>query len=149
MRRKASRAGLASIGVCAASIALAGTPEKDQRWSALIAQAQKRGGVETKLDRTASYVFQQQDGAFITFTRALANDKRFVCLVASDSKASVCVDWDTGKTTYGSRADVASPWINRDGPTLDDLEASQPGPLQRLLSFVTSLGGGKSGLRRR
>ena len=135
---------LAAIPAFSAAPARAGTPEKNKTWDALIAEAQKRGGAETKLDKTASFVFQQEDGAFVTFTRALANEKRFVCLVAKDSKASVCVDWDTEKTYYGERADAASPWKSREGPSLDEVEASKPGPLAKLMSFVTSaLGGGK------
>jgi hypothetical protein len=138
MMNKASRAVSLSIFAAVATNARAGTPDQDKRWAALIAAAQNRGGAETKLEKTASYVFQQEDGAFVTLTRALTNGKRFVCLVAKDSKASVCVDWDTSKTYYGARADAASPWKTHEGPTLDELAADQPGPLGKLMSFVNS-----------
>ena len=89
----------ACLGYFAATAAFAGTPahdktpkrdkaqeqgmaqEKDRTWTALIEQAKAHGGVETKLDKSASYVFQQKDGTYISFTRLLATNKgRSVCL---------------------------------------------------------------------
>ena len=59
---------IAALGI---GSAFAGTPDKDKRWDALIAQAKAHGGVETVLDRSASYVFQAQDGSFVTLLASL------------------------------------------------------------------------------
>ena len=136
---------VAALGV---GSAFAGTPDKDKRWDALIAQAKAHGGAETVLDRTASYVFQGPDGSFVTLTRVLKGSKRVVCLIAKDQNRSVCVDWDTGETTFGERADAASPWKTRD---LSPLEASanQPGPFQTVMSgFLNIIGMLGSGMPR-
>ena len=64
-----------------------------------------------------------------------------MCLIAKDQKASVCVDWDTGETTFGKRADSASPWKTRNAPPLEEAWASQPGPFQTLMSgFLNVIG---------
>jgi hypothetical protein len=129
---------IAALGI---GSAFAGTPDKDRRWDALIAQAKAHGGVETVLDRSASYVFQAQDGSFVTLTRVLQGSKRAVCLIAKDQKASVCVDWDTGETTFGERADSASPWKTRNAPPIEEAWAKQPGPFQTLMSvFLDVIG---------
>jgi hypothetical protein len=133
---------IAALGI---GSAFAGTPDKDKRWDALIAQAKAHGGVETVLDRSASYVFQAPDGSFVTLTRVLEGSKRAVCLIAKDQKASVCVDWDTGETTFGQRADIASPWKTRDAPPIEEIWANQPGPFQTLMSVFTDIIGGLGG----
>ena len=141
---------VAALGV---GSAFAGTPDKDRRWDALIAQAKAHGGVETVLDRSASYVFQAPDGSFVTLTRVLQGSKRAVCLIAKDQKASVCVDWDTGETTFGERADSASPWKTRNAPPIEEIWANQPGPFQTLMSVLADIigggfgGGGRHGFR--
>jgi hypothetical protein len=137
---------LLAIAAVGAGSALAGTPDKDKLWDALIAEAKAHGGVETVLDRSASYVFQAQDGSFVTLTRVLQGSKRAVCLIAKDQKASVCVDWDTGETTFGERADSASPWKTRNAPPIEEIWANQPGPFQTLMSgllnVIGTFGGG-------
>ncbi len=123
---------VAVLAALVATAAVAGTPEKDKAWDALIAEAKKHGGVETKLDQSASYVFQQRDGTFVTFTRTFKGGKRAACLIAKDQNATACFDWDSGKVTYGGRADAASPWVNRPAP--DEADKEQPGMLASLLS---------------
>lgn len=122
-----------ALTIMAASSALA-TPERDRAWEALIAEAQKHGGQETQLDKSASYVFQRPDGAYVTFTRVFASGARSVCLVAKDSNLVVCGAWETGKITYGWRADAASPWTHSDTPP--PASAGQPSPIDMLLSFL-------------
>jgi hypothetical protein len=127
-----------SVGLLASlACGIAGTPERDKAWDALIAEAKKHGGVETKLDQSASYVFKRPDGSFITFTHLLKGDKRAACLVAKEQNATVCIDWDSGKTTYGGRKDAASPWVNRAAP--DEADVEKPGLLQSLLSGFGSI----------
>ena len=139
---------LLAVAALAIGSAFKGTQDKDKRWDALIAQAKAHGGVETVLDRSASYVFQAPDGSFVTLTRVLQGSKRAVCLIAKDQKASVCVDWDTGETTFGERADIASPWKTRDAPPLEEAWASRPGPFQTLMSgFLDIIGTFGSGVR--
>jgi hypothetical protein len=137
---------LLAIAAFGLGSALAAAPDKDKLWDALIAQAKARGGAETVLDRSASYVFQAPDGAFVTLTRVLGRPKRAVCLIAKDQMKSMCVDWDTGATTFGERADAASPWKTRDAPPIEEVWANQPGPFQSLMSgfldIVGALGGG-------
>ena len=128
--------------------ALAGTTERDKAWDALIAQARAHGGIETTLDRSASYVFRRPDGSYLSFTRLLQSNKgRSVCLIAKDENATACVDWDTGKLTLGSRADPATPWKFRSLASLDAFEAEQPGLIQQLLASIKNLAlpGGRSG----
>ena len=122
---------LAALG---GASAFAGAPEKDRRWDALITQAQAHGGVETVLDKSASYVFQVQDGSFVTLTRVLKGSRRAVCLIAKAQNRSVCVDWDTGETAFGERADAASPWKIGGAPPLEEAWANEPGPFQTLMS---------------
>jgi len=131
---------LAIIAVAALTLtsAYAGAPDKDKAWDALIDEAKKHGGVETVLDRSASYVFQRTDGSYVAFTRLLAAAKRSVCLISRDLHASVCVDWDNGKTSYGDRADAASPWRVHEGPSVEETAANQPGPLDGFLSWLGS-----------
>ena len=119
----------------------AGTTEKNKAWDTLIEQAKAHGGVETKLDKSASYVFRRPDGSYVSFTRQLATDKgRSVCLIAKDENATACVDWDTGKLTLGSRADPATPWKFRSTASLDAFEAEQPGFFDKFMSTVEGLG---------
>ena len=128
--------------------AFAAQPDKDKRWDALIAQAKARGAAETMLDRSASYVFQAQDGSFVTLTRVLGGSKRAVCLIAKDQMKSMCVDWDTGATTFGERASAASPWKTRNAPPIEDVRANQPGPFQTLMSgFMNVIGPLGAGMR--
>jgi hypothetical protein len=54
------------------ALALA-TSDKDEAWRKLIGQAVKRGGVETDLDKTGSYVLVAPNGMTITFTLTLDN----------------------------------------------------------------------------
>ncbi len=120
---------------------VAGTTDKDKAWETLIEQAKAHGGVETKLDKSASYVFQRPDGSYVSLTRLLASDKgRSVCLIAKDENATACVDWDSGKLTLGSRADPATPWQFRSSVSLDAFEAEQPGLFDNFKSMFDSLG---------
>jgi len=104
-----------ALAIMAVNPALA-TPERDRIWDSLIAEAQKRGGSETRLDKSTSYVFQRPDGEYVTFTHALTNGVRAVCVISKDQNIVVCDDWDTGKLTYGWRADAQSPWTHSDKP---------------------------------
>ena len=119
--------------------AFAATPKRDKDWEALIAEAKQHGGVETVLDKSASWVFQRPDGVYVTFTRVLKNSKRSVCLIAKNQNATVCVDWDSGKTSYGLRADAATPWTIHDASSVDEVAAVAPRPLQSLFSALQSI----------
>ena len=133
----ARRAALAAL--CGALAVPGAASERGKAWDTLIAEAKKHGGVETKLDRSASYVFQQNDGSYVTFTHMLTGDKRAACLVSKDQNATVCVDWDSGKTTYGDRKDVASPWLFHAGPPAQEADANAPGPLASLMATFNHL----------
>ena len=126
--------------------AFAAQADKDKLWDALIAQAKAHGGAETVLDRSASYVFQARDGSFVTLTRVLGGSKRAVCLIAKDEMKSMCVNWDTGETTFGERAGAGSPWKTRNAPPIEEAWANEPGPFQTLMSgflnVIGALGGG-------
>jgi hypothetical protein len=114
--------------------------ERDEAWSELIAQAKAHGAQETKLDRSASFVFQREDGSYLTFTRLLSTDKgRSVCLIAKDETATACVDWETGKLKLGRRADAATPWKFYAFDSLDAFEKAKPGFLDELTSSVNKL----------
>jgi hypothetical protein len=129
--------------------AIGGTAERNNAWDALIEEAKAHGGVETKLDKSASYVFQRPDGSYLSFTRLLATDKgRSVCLIANDENATACVDWDSGKLTLGSRADPATPWKFRSVASLDAFEAEQPGVFENLLSSINRFATSGKGSRR-
>ncbi len=97
-------------------------PLRDAKsWAKLIEAAKARGGVETKLDKSSSYVFQQENGDFVTLTEWRSTPpKRYLCTIAKDQKTTVCVRWETGQTTYGERADAASPWKTRVATPLED-----------------------------
>ncbi len=139
---------LFAIAVFGAGSAFAAAPDKDKLWDALIAQAKAHGGAETVLDRSASYVFQASDGSFVTLTRVLGGSKRAVCLIAKDQMKSMCVNWDTGETTFGERAGAASPWKTRNAPPIEKIWASQPGPFQTLMSgFLNVVGALGAGMR--
>lgn len=139
---------LLAIAAFGAASAFAAQPDKDKRWDALIAQAKAHGGTETVLDRSASYVFQARDGSFVTLTRFLDGSKRAVCLIAKDEMKSLCVNWDTGETTFGERAGAGSPWKTRDAPPIEEARANQPGPFQTLMSgFLNIIGGLGGGMR--
>jgi hypothetical protein len=120
-------------------------PHDAKSWDLLIEAAKQRGGSETKLDKSTSYVFQQQDGNFLTLTEWRSPFKRFVCVIAKDQKSTVCVQWETGRTTYGERADAASPWKTRQGVALED-RATTPGDtfLGKIAGFVGGALGMKS-----
>jgi hypothetical protein len=137
---------LLAIAAFGVGSAFAAAPDKDKLWDALIAQAKAHGGAETVLDRSASYVFQAPDGSFVTLTRVLGGSKRAVCLIAKDQMKSMCVNWDTGETTFGERAGAASPWKTRAAPPIEEVWANQPGPFQTLMSgflnIIGTLGGG-------
>jgi hypothetical protein len=134
--------GIIAVAALTLTSAYAGAPDKDKAWDALIEEAKKHGGVETDLKSSSSYVFQRPDGSYLTFTRLLAVATRSVCLIAKDQHATVCIDWDSGKTSYGERADAASPWRVHDGPSPEEVAANQPGPLDMLLSLLTAFGRG-------
>ena len=139
---------LLAVAAFAAASAFAAQPDKDKRWDALIAEAKAHGGAETVLDRSASYVFQASDGSFVTLTRVLGGSKRAVCLIAKDQMKSMCVDWDTGATTFGQRAGAGSPWKTRNAPPIEEAWANQPGPFQTLMSgFLNVIGGLGGGMR--
>jgi hypothetical protein len=126
--------------LAAVSPVRAGSPERDAAWSELIAQAKAHGAEETKLDRSASYVFQREDGSYLTFTRLLTTDKgRSICLIAKELTATACADWDTGRLKLGKRADAATPWSFYAFESLDALEAAKPGLLDQLVSSVNKL----------
>ena len=122
------RAALFFICLTGAAFAAEDPPPRDaESWAKLIAAAKARGGVETQLDKSSSYVFQQEDGNFVTLTQWRSTPpKRFVCTIAKDQKSTVCVRWETGQTTYGERADAASPWKTRVGEALADTQPSTP-----------------------
>jgi len=136
--RDLRRVAISAVAALTLTSAEAAAPDKDKAWDALIEQVKQHGGVETVLDRSASYVFQRPDGSYVTFTRLLAAAKRSVCLISKDQHASVCVDWDSGKTSYGDHADAASPWRVHEGPSVEETAANQPGPLEGLLSWLGS-----------
>jgi hypothetical protein len=139
---------LLAISALGFGSAFAGAPDKDKRWDALIAQAKAHGGAETALDRSASYVFQARDGSFITLTRVLGGSKRAVCLIAKDQMKSMCVDWDTGETTFGERAGAGSPWKTRAAPPIEEAGANEPGPFQSLMrGFLNVIGTLGAGMR--
>ena len=108
------------LAITAANSALA-TPERDRAWDALIAEAQKHGGQEMRLDKSASYVFQRPDGSFLTFTRLFDKQTRSVCLIAKDQNLTVCGDWETGKISYGWHADATRTWTHSDTSPVDML----------------------------
>lgn len=101
------------------------------------------------LDRSASYVFQAADGSFVTLTRVLGGSKRAVCLIAKDQNRSLCVNWDTGETTFGERAGAASPWKTRNAPPIEAVLANQPSPFQSLMSGFLKIIGAPGGTTRR
>ena len=137
---KLRNAVLSCFAALALASAEAGTPERDKAWDALMQAAKAHGGTETKLDRSASFVFQRPDGSYLTLTRLLQSDKgRSVCLIAADENATACVDWDSGKLTLGSRADPATPWSFRSLASLDAFEAEQPGVVEQLFSSIQNL----------
>jgi len=119
--------GWVLVGVLAAAPALADPPPRDAKsWALLIEAAKKRGGAETRLDKSSSYVFQQQDGNFLSLTEWRKPLKRFVCVIAKDQRATVCVNWETGRTTYGERDDDASPWKTRPATALEETQETTP-----------------------
>jgi hypothetical protein len=91
-------------------------PDKHAQWDQLIAEAIKHGGVPTKLSATESYVFAGPNGLNVTFTRTLDNRVRAVCAMYLSANINVCMNWDTEKLTYATRADANSPWVKSDAP---------------------------------
>ena len=122
-----------ALALMAANSALA-TPERDRAWNLLIAEAQKRGGSETQLDKSTSYVFQRPDGSYVTFTHALTNGVRAICVISKDQDLAVCGDWDTEKLAYSWRADAASPWTHSDKPPAPI--ADEATPIAELFGFL-------------
>jgi hypothetical protein len=120
-------------------------PRDAKSWGLLIEAARARGGAETRLDKSSSYVFQQENGDYVTLTEWRSTPpKRFVCTIARNQKATVCARWETGQTTYGERADAASPWKTRVAKRLEDTPATTPeGDLLRSV-FDYILGGSPS-----
>ena len=138
--RRACALPWACVLIAAATPVCAGSPERDKAWSELIAQAKEHGAEETKLDKSASYVFQREDGSYLTFTRMLATDKgRSVCLIAKELTATACADWDSGQLKLGRRADAATPWKFYSFASFDAFEAAKPGFLDQLVSEVNKL----------
>jgi hypothetical protein len=128
------------VYLLACSLAWGVSADRDKAWDKLIDQAKAHGGVETRLEKSSSYVFQRQDGSYVSFTRLFASEKgRSVCLIAKDENATACVDWDTGKLTLGSRADPATPWKFRSVASLDAFEAEQPGIFDKFVSTIKRL----------
>ncbi|WP_113890674.1 hypothetical protein [Roseiarcus fermentans] len=52
-------------------------------------------------------------------TRVFKGSKRAVCLFARAQDRTVCVNWDTGETVFGERADPTSPWKIHASPPLE------------------------------
>ena len=113
-----SRRGLIGVALAmlVAAPAHAGTPERDEAWDALIAEAKKHGGQETQYKTSVSYVFRKSDGQYVTFTRMLDSPTRAVCVLSKEQTVTVCGNWDTGKLRYGWRADANSAWTYGDTP---------------------------------
>jgi hypothetical protein len=140
-RLSALARGVIAAAALAASHAGAAAAERDKAWDALIAAAKARGAEETKLDRSASFVFQREDGAYVTFTRLLTTPEgRSVCLIAKELTTTACVDWETGKVKLGRRKDAATPWKFFAFDSLEALEAAKPTMLDRaMLKFNSFL----------
>ena len=133
---------LAFRTVCALCV-LAGQPavsaetDRNRAWDALLAAAKARGAQETRLDRSASFVFRRQDGSYVTLTRMFDGAKgRSVCLISKSEMATSCVDWDNGKLRLGKRNDARSPWAFFDFDSLEALEAAKPSVLEKIVSKV-------------
>ena len=124
----------------AAGSAFAQTPDRGAAWQALIAEAKKHGGVETKLDLSASYVFQAPTGFYVTLTRSLDDIKHAICVISKDLNFKTCGDWELGKITYSQRAGADAPWITSDKPPGLEQDGEK-GPLARLLSTFADLWG--------
>jgi hypothetical protein len=127
-----------ALALMAAEFAFAGTPERDQAWDLLIAEAKKHGGGETQYKTSTSYVFQRPDGSFVTFTRMLDKGTRAVCVISQDQNVTICGNWETGKLLYGWRADAGSSWTYSDTPP-DTTAAEEKGPLASLLASLGDL----------
>jgi hypothetical protein len=99
----------------AASAAYAGSL-KDAKWNALIAEAVKHGGVETISGNTGSYVFSGPDGMDMTFSRRLDNKIRLICMGYMSKNINVCMNWDSEKFYYSTRASETAPWVTSRKP---------------------------------
>ena len=117
--------------------ALAGTPDRDKAWDALVTEAKKHGGAATAYKTSTSLVFQQKDGFFITVTEVPDAKARAVCAMSKYQSVIVCGNWDTGALKYGWRADTSSPWSYSDKPP--EPKSLQANPFGGLLSTLTSL----------
>ena len=95
-----------------------GEAETDVRWKKLIAAAIARGGAETVTPDggSASYVFQAQDGSYLTLTRLIPSGQKSVCAQSKDSNWVMCADWVTQKVKYGLRDANDAPWTFSDAP---------------------------------
>ena len=123
--RRLKAAVLAALGSAAPALADP-SPHDARDWGQLLEAARQHGGSETRLDKSSSYVFRQQNGDFVTLTQWRKPEKHFVCVIAQDQKATVCVNWETGRTTYGERADAASPWKTREATPLEATQETTP-----------------------
>jgi len=135
-----------ALAALAAGSALAGTPERDQDWDALIAEAKKHGGEETQYQNSVSYVFfRKSDGEWVTFTRMLDSPTRAVCVLSKPQTLTVCGNWDTGKLRYGLRSDANSQWSYSDDPPAEETRNVLPAILGKLAEIMN--GGKKSSKR--
>ncbi|MGH6847589.1 MAG: hypothetical protein ACREC0_09165 [Methylocella sp.] len=92
------------------------TPKKDAEWNKLLAEAVKHGGVETISGNTGSYVFAGPKGMHLTITRRLDNKVRLLCAGYMSANINVCLNWDTEKMIYSTRASESAPWVASDVP---------------------------------
>ena len=138
------RAGLALTCVALAALAAvpgyAGTPERDQAWDALIAEAKKHGGEETRYKTSVSYVFRKSDGEYVTLTQMLDSPTRAVCLLSKDQNLTLCGNWDTGKLRYGARLGAFAPWSYSD-TSFNEQKGGVLGSLLSGLGDIISLDG--------
>jgi hypothetical protein len=112
---------------------------KDAKWNALIAEAVKRGGVETISGNTGSYVFSGLDRMDMTVTRSLDNKIRLICMGYMSKNINVCMNWDNEKMIYSTRANETAPWVTSSTPPT---EAAQDQDTRSYLSRLFGTGGG-------
>ena len=128
-----------ALATLIAGPALAGTPERDKAWDALVSEAKKHGGEETQYKNSVSYVFRKSDGEILTLTRMLDSPTRAVCVLTKDQTLTVCGNWDTGKLRYGVRPDGDSPWSYSDTPPAEQ-QSSGFGAVLSKLGDIMSMG---------
>ncbi|MGH9676417.1 MAG: hypothetical protein ACRD36_04885, partial [Candidatus Acidiferrum sp.] len=103
--------GVATLAVSCLFAAAHATPKKDAEWNRLLAEAVKHGGVETISGNTGSYVFAGPKGMHLTITRRLDNKVRLICAGYMSANINVCMNWDTEKMIYSTRASESAPWV--------------------------------------